>query len=434
MLRQVRTGDIEEATVADIAARWSRLKQGLTPQEWRRVAAMVGFIVALYLIGGGLFFLAIVPQHSQLLGIGVAVTAYTLGIRHAFDADHIAAIDNTTRKFMAEGKRPLAVGFFFSLGHSTVVMVLGLVLTVAAKAVLGQVSNPNSTLQSFGGVIGTLVSGSFLYLIAIVNAVILVGIVKVFLEMRCGRYSDEELEQQLDSRGLMFRFFGKITRSIHSSWQMYPLGVLFGLGFDTATEVALLAATAGAATAGLPWYAVLSLPILFAAGMTTFDTLDGSFMNFAYGWAFSKPVRKVYYNITITGLSVAVALLIGSIELFGLLAGELHLTGGFWDFMANFDINKAGFIIVGLFVVTWMIALLIWRFGRIEQRWAMAAQRHQLATSFAYATDTTVNVMSPPGDSTVTVSPADLPTSDLPTGDSIEIRPLVGSVSTGPTR
>jgi HoxN/HupN/NixA family high-affinity nickel-transporter len=184
-------------------------------------------------------------------------------------------------------------------------------MTIAAKALIGQVSNSSSVLQSFGGLFGTLVSGFFLYMIAILNLVILVGIVKVFLEMRRGRYSDTELEHQLNQRGLMFRFFGGLMKSIHSPWQMYPVGVLFGLGFDTATEVALLAATAGAATVGLPWYAILSLPILFASGMTIFDTLDGSFMNFAYGWAFSKPVRKVYYNITITGLSVAVALLIG---------------------------------------------------------------------------------------------------------------------------
>jgi high-affinity nickel-transport protein len=179
----------------------------------------------------------------------------------------------------------------------------------------------------------------------------------------------------LNARGLMTRFFGKLMRSIRSPWQMYPVGVLFGLGFDTATEVALLAATAGAATVSLPWYAVLSLPILFAAGMTTLDTLDGSFMNFAYGWAFSKPVRKVYYNITITGLSVAVAMLIGTIEIFGLLAAKLNLSGGFWTFMSSFNINEAGFIIVGLFVVTWAAALAIWRFGRIEQRWERAAAR-----------------------------------------------------------
>jgi nickel/cobalt transporter (NiCoT) family protein len=353
--------------------RWDRFRHSLTPREWTRVGAMVGFIVLLYVLGWGIFILAILPQHFKLLGIGVAITAYTLGLRHAFDADHISAIDNTTRKLMAEGKRPLSTGFWFSLGHSTVVFVLGIGLTFAARAIINQVSNANSTVETFGGIIGTLVSGIFLYLIAILNLVILVGIIKVFREMRRGRYNDEELEAQLNARGLMFRFFGKLMRSIHSPWQMYPVGVLFGLGFDTATEVALLAATAGAATAGLPWYAVLSLPILFAAGMATMDTADGSFMNFAYGWAFSKPVRKVYYNITITGLSVAVAMLIGTIEIFGLLAQELNLNGGFWSFMSNFNINEAGFFIVGLFVLTWVVALAVWRFGNIERRWEEAA-------------------------------------------------------------
>ncbi len=363
--------------MATTPSRLARIRGSLTPREWSRVGGMVGFIVGLYVVGWGVFILAILPQHSKLLGIGVAVTAYTLGLRHAFDADHISAIDNTTRKLMSEGKRPLSVGFWFSLGHSSVVFALGIGLTFAARAIIGQISDANSTVATFGGIIGTVVSGTFLYLIAILNLIILVGIVKVFLEMRRGRYNDEELEQQLNARGLMNRFFGKLMRSIRSPWQMYPVGILFGLGFDTATEVALLAATAGAATAGLPWYAVLSLPILFAAGMATLDTLDGSFMNFAYGWAFSKPVRKVYYNITITGLSVAVAMLIGTIEVFGLLAAELKLSGGFWTFMAGFNINEAGFIIVGLFVVTWTAALAIWRFGRIEQRWERAAARQR---------------------------------------------------------
>ena len=368
--------------MAVMAERLARVRHGLTPREWRHVAAMAATIVGLHVVGWGIFVLAVLPQHNALgagLGIGVAVTAYTLGMRHAFDADHISAIDNTTRKLMAEGKRPLSVGFFFSLGHSTIVFALGVGMTIAAKAILGQVSNENSVLHGATGLVGTLVSGTFLYVIAILNFVILVGIFKVFLEMRRGRFSDSELEQQLNSRGLMFRFFGRMMRAIRSPWQMYPVGVLFGLGFDTATEIALLAATAGAATFGLPWYAVLSLPILFAAGMSLFDTIDGSFMNFAYGWAFSKPIRKVYYNITITGLSVAVALLIGSIELFGLMANKLNLSGGFWDYVSNFDINQAGFIIVGLFVATWVIALLVWRFAQIEQRWSRAAERSRAA-------------------------------------------------------
>ena len=365
--------------MAATTSRLTRIRNALTPREWARMGGMVGFIIALYVVGWGVFIVSILPEHSKYLGIGVAVTAYTLGLRHAFDADHISAIDNTTRKLMAEGKRPLSVGFWFSLGHSTIVFGLGVGLTFAARAIITQVSNSHSTVETFGGVIGTLVSGTFLYLIAILNLIILVGIVKVFLEMRRGRYNDEELEAQLNARGLMTRFFGKLMRSIRSPWQMYPVGVLFGLGFDTATVVALLAATAGAATAGLHWYAVLSLPILFAAGMATLDTADGSFMNFAYGWAFSKPVRKVYYNITITALSVVVAMLIGTIEIFALLASQLNLSGGFWAFMSSFNINEAGFIIVGLFVVTWVAALGIWRFGRIEQRWETAASQRRSA-------------------------------------------------------
>ncbi|MHB8330015.1 MAG: Nickel transporter NicT [Acidimicrobiales bacterium] len=351
------------------------IRASLTPSEWRRAGAMTAAIVGLHVLGWGLFVLVILPQHLRAIGIGLALTAYTLGLRHAFDADHIAAIDNTTRKFMAEGRRPLSVGFWFSLGHSSVVVALGIGLTVAARAVFGAVHDPHSALQSFGGVFGTSLSGTFLYLIAALNVVILVSIVKMFLSMRLGTYDDDELEAQLASRGLMFRFFKRIMRSISKPWHMYPVGVLFGLGFDTATEVALLAATAGAAESRMPWYAVLALPILFAAGMALLDTIDGSFMNFAYGWAFARPVRKVYYNIAITGLSVAVAFFIGTIELLGLLSNEAHLHGSFWDFMQNFNINAAGFVIVGMFVLTWAVALAVWRFGRIEQRWDSAADR-----------------------------------------------------------
>ncbi len=357
------------------AGRLARIRSGLTPAEWGRAGGMAAFILGLHVIGWGLLFVVILPQHLKALGIGIAITAYTLGMRHAFDADHIAAIDNTTRKFMAEGKRPLSVGFWFSLGHSSVVFGLAVGMTVAAKAVFSATTNQHSALQGFGGFFGTLISGSFLYLIALLNLVVLVGIVKVFIGMRKGHFSDEELEQQLNSRGMMYRFFGKLMKAIKSPWQMYPVGVLFGLGFDTATEIALLVIAATVATAGLPWYAILCLPILFAAGMSLLDTIDGSFMNFAYGWAFAKPVRKVYYNITITGLSVAVAFLIGTIEILGLVATELHLNGAFWHSAAHFNINVAGFIIVGLFVAVWAIALGVWRFGRVEHRWEQAAAR-----------------------------------------------------------
>ncbi len=354
-----------------------RAPESLSVAEWRRVGGMTLVIAALHALGWGIFVFAILPAHYKLLGIGVAVTAYTLGLRHAFDADHISAIDNTTRKLMAEGKRPLSVGFFFSLGHSTIVVAMGVALTIATRSVFHVVQDPHSALQSFGGVVGTAVSGSFLYLIAAINVVILVGVTRIFFQMRRGIYAEDELEHQLQARGFMFRILGRRLGAISSPWQMYPVGVLFGLGFDTATEIALLAATAGAAESALPWYAVMALPVLFTAGMTLLDTVDGSFMNFAYGWAFAQPVRKVYYNLTITGLSVAVAFVVGTIEILGLVANELHL-GGFWGTFAGFNINLAGFVIAGLFVVVWMAALAIWRFGRIEQRWESSAEAYRV--------------------------------------------------------
>ena len=326
---------------------------------------MFAFIAALHIIGWGTLVFLVAPQHFSLgdkvLGIGVGLTAYTLGLRHAFDDDHIAAIDNTTRKLMEDGQRPMGVGFFFSLGHSTIVFGLALLLSIGVRAIVGPVEDDSSALHHYTGVIGTSVSGIFLYLIAIINIVILAGILRVFAAMRRGEYDEAALEEQLNNRGFLNRIFGRFTRSITKSWQMYPLGMLFGLGFDTSTEIALLVLAGTSAAAGLPWYAILCLPVIFAAGMSLLDTIDGSFMNFAYGWAFSKPVRKVYYNITITGLSVAVALIIGTIELLSLLAQQLGWSGGFWDWIGGLDLNIIGFLIVGMFVATWVVALLIWR-------------------------------------------------------------------------
>jgi high-affinity nickel-transport protein len=303
----------------------------------------------------------------------VAGLAYSLGLRHAFDADHISAIDNTTRKLMSEGKRPLSIGFWFSLGHSTIVAAIGVGIVVAEKAVYGAVANHHSQLHQFGGVFGTVVSASFLFLIGVLNLVILAGILRVFRSMRRGEYDEAELERQLQNRGLMYRFFGRWMRSITREWQMYPVGVVFGLGFDTATEVGLLATTALLATQHLPFYAILCLPLLFTAGMCLMDTLDGIFMNFAYSWAFFNPVRKVYYNLAITGLSVAICFFIGAIEVLGLIPSEIGgLHGAFWHAMAGFDINRAGFVIVGMFLVTWIGALGFWRFGHVEERWSAA--------------------------------------------------------------
>ena len=271
---------------------------------------------------------------------------------------------------MAERKRPVSTGFFFSLGHSTVVFVLVALLALGFRALGGQVRNGHSSLHQLTNLIGTGVSGGFLYVIAALNLIILFGIVRVFQQMRTGEYDESELEQQLASRGLLNRFYGRFTKAVTKPWQLYPIGILFGLGFDTATEIALLFLAAGAAGAALPFYDVLCLPILFAAGMSLLDTIDGSFMNFAYEWAFSKPVRKVYYNLTITGLSAAIALIIGTIELLGLAATELNLKTGFWGSVSHLNMNAVGYAIAAMFVLTWAVAALVWRYGRIEERWS----------------------------------------------------------------
>jgi len=354
-----------------------RVRSALTPAEWYRLSGMGGFILLLHAIGWGIVA-SVASRHSSLgstaFGVGTGLTAYTLGMRHAFDADHIAAIDNTTRKLMAQAemslcKRPLSVGFWFSLGHSSIVFGLALLLSLGVKALVGPVKDDNSNLHHYTGLIGTTVSGGFLYLIAAVNVVVLWGILKVFRAMRRGEFDEAALEEHLANRGLINRLLGPVMRSIRKPWQMYPVGLLFGLGFDTATEVAFLVLASTSALAGLPWYAILSLPVLFAAGMSLLDTIDGSFMNFAYGWAFANPVRKVYYNLTITGLSVAVALIVGTVELLGLVAQQLNYTGAYWSWVSGLNLNTVGFVIVGLFVATWAVALAVWKFGRFEERW-----------------------------------------------------------------
>jgi high-affinity nickel-transport protein len=286
-------------------------------------------------------------------GLGVGITAYTLGLRHAFDADHIAAIDNTTRKLMGEGPRPLSVGFWFSLGHSTIVLALGLVVVAGVRGLSGAVQDDGSTLHEAAGVIGPVVSGSLLLLIGVLNLAILVSLARAFRRMRAGRGVDGE---QLAAGGLLTRVYGRATRAVRKPWHMYPLGVLFGLGFDTATEVALLVLAGGAAAGGLPLSAIVCLPILFAAGMSLLDTIDGAFMAFAYDWAFARPLRKIYYNMTITGLSVAVALMVGTAELVS--ASKL----------ATVDLSMVGYLIAALFVLTWAVAAAVWRLGRIEER------------------------------------------------------------------
>jgi high-affinity nickel-transport protein len=300
--------------------------------ERRRAAALAAAILLLHLIG--------VAALLGGVGIGVGITAYTLGLRHAFDADHIAAIDNTTRKLLDDGERPLGVGFFFSLGHSTIVLVLALLLGAGVRVLTGG----HSDVAAVGGVIGTVVSGAFLFAIGLVN---------LFLLFRAWRG-----DLQIAPRGPISALTRRFSERITASWQLYPLGLLFGLGFDTATEISLLVLAAGAAAGGLPFYAIVALPILFAAGMSLLDTLDGAFMAFAYGWAFEKPARRLYYNLTVTGLSVAVALGIGTVEL-------LSATG-----VADVDLNDIGYVIAGLFALTWLAAIAVWRFAGMERRLA----------------------------------------------------------------
>jgi high-affinity nickel-transport protein len=340
-----------------------RIRRVLTPAEWRRLGWFGAAVLALHLAGWGLF--VYYSQHDPALA-GLGTLAYTFGLRHAFDADHIAAIDNTTRKFLADGKRSLGVGFFFSLGHSTIVFALVGGLAVAA----GTIGAAIPAFQSYGGTIGASVSGVFLLTIGLLNLVVLLDIVRIFREMKSGRYDEARLEARLLDRGFMNRFFiGRAANRVRESWHMYPLGLLFGLGFDTATEVGLLALAAGVATHHVSFLAVISLPILFAAGMCLMDTIDGAFMSQAYGWAFANPIRRIYYNITVTALSVAAALAIGGIEVLQVMSDKLSLRGGFWDWLNALDFGSLGYAIVGLFFVTWAASVVIWKRRRIEERW-----------------------------------------------------------------
>jgi high-affinity nickel-transport protein len=369
---------VTEATSAPTPHRLRRALNSLSPEERRSAAGMLAVVVGLHVVGWGLLLAVIAPENyqvgGQIFGVGLGVTAYVLGLRHAFDADHIAAIDNTTRKLMGEGKRPMSVGFWFSLGHSSVVFIMVALLSFGVRALAGALTDDQSTLQKTTGLFGTAISGTFLLLIGALNLVVLVGLTGVFRKMRAGEYDEATLEAHLDNRGLMNRLLRPVMKVVRKPVHMYPVGLLFGLGFDTVTEVGLLVIAGGAAASGLPWYAILVLPILFAAGMSLLDSIDGSFMNFAYGWAFSKPVRKVYYNLVITGLSVAVALLIGGQEIISILVDKMEITTGPLAAIGQLDLNLMGYVVVALFVLTWAIALLVWRYGKVEQRWDVRLQ------------------------------------------------------------
>ncbi|MBI3216562.1 MAG: HoxN/HupN/NixA family nickel/cobalt transporter [Mycobacterium sp.] len=339
---------------------------------------MATVVLALHLFGWGVLVFSVAPQHITLgsagvFGVGLGVTAYLLGVRHAFDADHIAVIDNTTRKLVGEKTRSLSAGFWFSLGHSSVVFGLAFLLALGVRALAGPVQDENSPLLQNLGLIGSLVAGTFLILIGLTNLFAVVGIAKVFRAMRNGECDEAELERQLERRGFLARLLARTMRRVNKPWHLYPVGLLMGLGFDTATQVALLVLAAGTAAFTLPWYAILVLPVLFAAGMSLFDALDGILMARAYGWAFLKPVRKVFYNLTVTVLSVVVALGIGVIVLAGLVADRLGVESGPLAVIGSLDMEFVGFAIVGLFLLTWIVALLFWRFGRVEEKWSTPA-------------------------------------------------------------
>jgi nickel/cobalt transporter (NiCoT) family protein len=346
------------------------IRQSFTAAEWTTLSGLYGFVGVLHILGWGLY-LHYAGRYPQLVGLGFV--AYMFGLRHAFDADHIAAVDDTVRFMLQKGKKPLGVGFFFSLGHSTIVLALAIVIAFAANAVKAELPQ----LKSMGAIIGAGVSGTFLWIIGILNLLVLLDILQIWRTAKSGTHSHAHLETLLQKRGLLNRLFGgRLQQLMNHSWQMYPLGLLFGLGFDTASEVGLLAMTAGASAGDLPIPAVLCLPILFAAGMTLMDTTDGVLMSKAYNWAFLNPLRKIFYNITTTGLSVAVALLVGTIELMQVLIGMLNLHGPFFDAVAGLDFGILGYLIVAMFLLAWALSVAAWKFGRIEQRYSMPLQPH----------------------------------------------------------
>src|ERR1700759_4691051 len=352
-----------------------RLLSTWNRRDFVEIGVLLGVIALMHVVGFAVLIFVIAPHHyragTQIFGVGLGATAYLFGLRHAFDADHIAAIDNTTRKLMADGKKPKSVGFWFAMGHSTLVLVMAVLIMVGAR-VVGTLADDKSLTRHVLGIAGTLASGLFLYLIAIINVIAMVGIYRAFAKLRDGSYSDSGIEAALNDRGFFARLLRPVMNRIARPIQLYPVGALFGLGFDTATEVALLALAGSGAAAGLPWYAVLVVPLLFAAGMTLMDTLDGLLMTVAYDWAFMQPVRKIYYNLAVTGLSIAVALLIGSIELVSILHDNLDWVDPITNWVSGIDLNNAGLAIVALFVVTWVAAVAYWKLAGVEARYQPA--------------------------------------------------------------
>lgn len=342
----------------------------------RRGLLGIGAVVVLLNVAGwGVLFAVVAPQNLQLgsagsFGVGLGLTAFLLGARHAFDADHIAIIDNATRKLVGEGKPTNGTGLWFALGHSSVVFGLSLVLALGVRAVAGPVQDENSTLQHSFSVVGMLAAGMFLIVLGLMNLSALVGIAHTYRHIRAGTFDEDKLEHHLHNRGFLARIFKRVTQRVSKPWHLYPLGLMMGLGFDTATQIALLALAGGTAAYLLPWYAILVLPVLFTAGMTLFDTVDGLFMAHAYKWAFLKPERKVFYNFTVTLLSVLVALTIGIIVLLQLVADEFRVVAV--EGIASLDLEYVGFAMVAVFAVIWAGSVGVFRV--LERRHAETAR------------------------------------------------------------
>ena len=347
------------------AAMYALLSPAFNDQAGNLRGKLIGIFALLILINLGAWAWALLAFRPHPLLLGTAMLAYGFGLRHAVDADHIAAIDNVTRKLMQEGKRPVTVGFFFAFGHSLVVILMAVGIAVTANALSAHVD----WLRNAGGVVSTLVSTFFLFAIALMNVLILRGVWRTFHHVRRGGAFDaEDFDLLLNSRGMLARLFRPLFRLVTRGWHMLPLGFLFGLGFDTATEVALLGISATQAARGMTIWTIMVFPALFAAGMMLVDTTDGVLMLGAYNWAFVKPVRKLYYNIVITAVSVVVALLIGGIEGLGLIGGQFGLSGWFWDGLGTLDanFNGIGFVIIGVFIFAWIAAMLVYRYARLD--------------------------------------------------------------------
>jgi high-affinity nickel-transport protein len=344
-----------------------RVMSDETPGVRARVVAVYAILIAVNL---ALWVIALLTSLHYPVFLALAASAYALGLRHAVDADHIAAIDNVTRKLMQERKRPVGVGLFFSLGHSTVVFLVAVLVGLGATAIRSGISNDDSPLERYAGLIGTGVSAFFLLAMAVINLIILVQIVRAFGGVTRGElYSEEAIDSYLSQRGFFARIFRGLFKTVDASWKMYPVGFLFGLGFDTATEIGLFVIAGSVGTLGVPFYVVFLLPLLFTAGMCLADTTDGIMMLGAYGWAFVKPIRKLFYNMTITLISVMVALVIGGIEVLSIVADQFGLSGGLWDFVSAIGDNSGwvGAGIIGIFILSWLLSTAIYRINRYDE-------------------------------------------------------------------